>query len=62
MALVKSGLVAASNATDTVLKATRQAAELNQANVNAATGAVMKTAEQAAEVVEQNIARARNAK
>ena len=62
VALVKSGLVAASNATDTVLKATRQAAELNQANVNAATGAVMKTAEQAAEVVEQNIARARNAK
>lgn len=62
VALVKSGLVAASNATDTVLKATRQATELNEANVSAATGAVMKTAEQAAEVVEQNIARARNAK
>lgn len=60
VALVKSGLVAASNATDTVLKATRQAAELNEANVNAATGAVMKTAEQAAEVVEKNINRARN--
>lgn len=62
VALVKSSLVAASNATDSVLKATRQAAELNEANVTAATGAVMKTAEQAAEVVEQNIARARNAK
>lgn len=62
VAFVKSGLVAAGNATDTLLKATRQATELNQANVNAATGAVMKTAEQAAEVVEQNIARARNAK
>lgn len=62
VALVKSSLVAASNATDSVLKASRQAAELNEANVTAATGAVMKTAEQAAEVVEQNIARARNAK
>lgn len=62
VAFVKSGLVAAGNATDTLLKASRQASELNQANVNAATGAVMKTAEQAAEVVEQNIARARNAK
>ncbi|GAA5087484.1 MAG: TIGR01841 family phasin [Alcaligenaceae bacterium] len=62
IALVKSGLVAAGNATDTLLKASRQAAELSEANVNAATGAVMKTAEQAAEVVEQNIARARNTK
>lgn len=52
VALVKSSLVAASNATDSVLKATRQAAELNEANVTAATGAVMKTAEQAAEVAD----------
>lgn len=60
VALVKSGLVAASNATDTVLKAGRQAAELSETNLNAASGAVIKTAEQAAEVVEQNMARARN--
>lgn len=62
VALVKSGLVATSNVTDSVLKATRQAAELNQSNLNAASGAVIKTAEQAAEVVEQNMDRARKAK
>lgn len=59
VALVKSGLVAASNATDTVLKASRQAAELSEANMAAASGAAMKTAEQAAEVVERNMAQAR---
>ena len=59
VALLKAGLVASSNVTDTILKATRQAAELHEANLNAATGAAFKTAEQAAEVVEKNIARAR---
>ena len=59
VALLKAGLVASSNVTDTILKASRQAAELHEANVNAATGAAFKTAEQAAEVVEKNIARAR---
>lgn len=62
VAMVKSGLVAAGNATDTVLKAARQAAELNEANMTAASGAAMKTAEQAAEVVEKNMAQARKAK
>ena len=62
VAFVKSGLVAASNATDTVLKASRQAAELNEANMTAASGAVLKTAEQAAEAVEKNMAQARKAK
>lgn len=58
ISLVKSGFVAASNATDTALKVARQASDLSQANVQAATGAAFKTAEQAAEVVEKNIARA----
>lgn len=59
VALLKAGLVASSNVTDTILKASHQAAELHEANLSAATGAAFKTAEQAAEVVEKNIARAR---
>lgn len=62
VALVKSSLVAASNATDTVLKASRQAADLSEANMNAVSGAALKTAEQAAEAVEKNMAQARKAK
>lgn len=62
VAMIKSSLVAANNATDTVLKASRQAAELNEANMTAASGAVMKTAEQAAEAVEKNMNQARKAK
>ncbi|MEZ2721249.1 phasin family protein [Paenalcaligenes hominis] len=60
VALLKAGLLASTNLTDTILKAGRQAAELHESNVNAATGAAFKTAEQAAEVVEKNLARARN--
>lgn len=59
ISLVKSSLVASSNATDSLIKAARQASDLGQANLNAATDAALKTAEQAAEVVEQNVARAR---
>ncbi len=59
VALLKAGLVASSNVTDTILKASRQAADLHEANVSAAAGAAFKTAEQAAEVVDKNIARAR---
>jgi len=57
VALLKSSVVSFSNLADNAFKAMRQAAELNEANVNAATGAVIKTAEQAAEVVEKNISR-----
>ncbi|HLR82850.1 MAG TPA: phasin family protein [Paenalcaligenes sp.] len=57
IALLKSSVVSYGNLADNAFKAMRQAAELNEANVNAATGAVIKTAEQAAEVVEQNISR-----
>lgn len=55
IALVKAGLVASSNATDSLLKAGRQAADLNEANLNAVTGAAFKSVEQAAEVVEKNL-------
>jgi len=57
VALLKSSLVSVGNFADNAFKTMRQAAELNEANVNAATGAVIKTAEQAAEVVEKNISR-----
>src|SRR5690625_1138954 len=61
VALLKSSLVSVGNFADNAFKTMRQAAELNEANVNAATGAVIKTAEQAAEVVEQNISRTTSA-